>query len=111
MPGFRMITETLPGYQCPGESHPISQAVHLARLASFYPKCRGCAHVNDTGTLSPQLVKLLAQTRRHAHDLSLFTAEGVTGVYLNTLNARQTRDLAAAFGLGLPAESRAGAGD
>jgi len=96
-----MITETLPGYQCPGESHPISQAVHLARLASFYPNCRGCAHVNDTGTLSPQLVKLLTQTRRREHDPSLFSAEGVMGVYLNTLNTAQTRDLAAAFGLGL----------
>jgi len=35
----------------------------------------------------------------------LFTVEGVTGVYLNTLTAPQTRDLAAAFGLGLPRRS------
>ena len=31
----------------------------------------------------------------------MFSAEGVMGVYLNTLNTAQTRDLAAAFGLGL----------
>jgi phosphomannomutase/phosphoglucomutase len=97
-----MIIEPSSGYHCPGESHPISRAIHLARLASFYPMCSGCAHGDDTGTLSPRLVKLLAQTRRRERDLSLFTAEGVTGVYLNTLTAPQTRELAAAFGLGLP---------
>ncbi|HUY32542.1 MAG TPA: hypothetical protein VMV69_07145 [Pirellulales bacterium] len=97
-----MLTEPSTDYRCPGESHPISGAVHLARLASFYPKCRGCAHRDDTGTLSPQFVKLLAQTRRGGRDLSLFTAEGVEGVYLNTLTAPVTRKLAAVFALGLP---------
>ena len=27
-----------PQYVCPGETHAISRAVHLSRLAAFYPK-------------------------------------------------------------------------
>jgi len=40
-----------PTYLCPGEAAPISRAVHLARLAAFYPRCRDCPHCGDVGGL------------------------------------------------------------
>ena len=36
-------------YVCPGETHPISHSIHLARLSSFYSKCRECEHRNEVG--------------------------------------------------------------
>ena len=86
-------------YQCPGEPYPISPAIHLGRLASFYPKCRQCSHCHDTGTLSTEVVKMLDETRRRPVAESLFMAEGISGVYLNDLAPVQARQFAAAFGL------------
>ncbi|MGH7128085.1 MAG: hypothetical protein ACREIV_05925, partial [Planctomycetaceae bacterium] len=84
-------------YVCPGERHPISRPVHLARLAAFYPACRDCPCRGDTGGLPPQTVRRLQSTERRVERASLFTAEGVRGVYLNELNRRKAADLAAAF--------------
>ena len=50
-------------YRCPGQQHPISRAVHLGRLAAFYPACRQCSHRDDTGTLSPRQVEQLQEVR------------------------------------------------
>ncbi|QDT56139.1 Phosphoglucosamine mutase [Caulifigura coniformis] len=36
-------------YVCPGEVHPISRSVHLARLAADYAKCSACPHCSDLG--------------------------------------------------------------
>jgi len=88
-------------YQCPGEPYPISPAIHLGRLASFYPKCRQCSHCHETGTLSTGVVKMLNETRKRTVAESLFTAEGISGVYLNELSPLQARQFAAAFGLSL----------
>ena len=85
-------------YYCPDEPHPISEAIHLGRLASFSPKCRQCPHRDETGTLSSGIVKLLAETRRRAASDSLFGDEGVEGEYLNELSPAQTRQIATAFG-------------
>ena len=93
------------GYCCPDETHPISPAIHLGRLASFYPKCRQCPHRDQTGTLSTGLVKMLTETRRRIVGRSLFAEEGVAGVYLNELSPVETRQLAAAFGLFLSRQS------
>lgn len=88
-------------YRCPGEPYPISRAVHLGRLAAYYPGCRQCPHRDDTGTLSPRRVKRLAETRRRADVPSLFDDEGVAGVYLNEIGPAQAQSLAAAFGVWL----------
>lgn len=85
-------------FQCPGEDYPISRAIHLSRLAAFYPKCRNCPHNTETGNLSPQTVKRLQQTQQQrvsAHNL--FTREGVRGVYLNEINRTQAAHFAGAF--------------
>ena len=98
-----------PRYLCPGEAHPISRAVHLGRLAAFYPGCRQCPHRYDTGTLSPKQVEQLAETSPRGEPRSLFHDEGAGGVYLNDLAPAAARDIAAAFGVAvrLPVGSQA----
>ena len=97
-------------YRCPGQQHPISRAVHLGRLAAFYPVCRQCPHRDQTGTLSPRQVEQLQEVRSHGQPRSLFHDEGAGGVYLNDLAPADARDIAAAFGVAMRGEGR-GAGD
>ena len=84
-------------YRCPGERHPISRAVHLGRLAAFYPACRQCPRRDETGTLSPRRVAQLAETSRRGQPRSLFHEEGAGGVFLNDLSPAVVKDIAAAF--------------
>ena len=101
------VEESLPEthtYRCPAERHPIPRAVHLGRLAAFYPACRQCSHRDDTGTLSPRQVEQLAETKRRGEPRSLFHDEGAGGVYLNDLTPSVARDIAAAFGVMLSEE-------
>jgi phosphomannomutase len=86
-------------YLCPGQRHPIPRAVHLGRLARFYPGCRQCAHRDDTGTLSEKQVVRLVETRLRAAPRSLFHEEGAEGVYRNDLRPGAARDMAAALGV------------
>lgn len=103
--------ETTAVYRCPNETYTISHAIHLGRLASFYPNCRQCPHGDETGTLSKNIVKMLAETRRRAPSPSLFTEEGLAGVYLNDLSPALARQVAAAFGVYLTRRSTAPLGD
>ncbi|MFK7779193.1 MAG: hypothetical protein QM501_13890 [Gimesia sp.] len=85
-------------FQCPGENYPISKAVHLSRLAAFNPICRECPHRTETGNLSPQTVKQLQHIQmKRTSSHSLFTREGVRGVYLNEINRTQAAQIAGAF--------------
>ncbi|WP_417392838.1 hypothetical protein [Gimesia sp.] len=85
-------------FQCPGENYPISKAIHLSRLAAFYPKCRECPHHAHTGNLSPELIERLKQTQHsRASTQKPFTREGVRGVYLNQINRTQAAHFAGAF--------------
>ena len=93
-------------YRCPDELHPITRAVHLGRLAAFYPACRQCPLRDDTGTLSPRQVAQLAETGQQRQTQSVFSDEGVGGVYLNDLTPAAARDIAAAFGVLLRGEGR-----
>lgn len=85
-------------FQCPGEDYPISKAIHLSRLAAFYPKCRDCPHRNETGNLSQQTVKRLQQTQKQrVNSRNIFNDEGVRGVYLNEITRTQAAQIAGAF--------------
>jgi len=97
-------------YRCPGQQHAISRAVHLGRLAAFYPPCRQCPHRDDTGTLSPRQVEQLQEVQASNPPRSLFHDEGAGGVYLNDLTPAAARDVAAAFGILMGGEGR-GMGD
>ena len=76
-------------YICPGQTHPISRAVHLSRLAAFFPDCRNCPLRTDTGHLPKQTIERLQRTERRVPRRSLFSPEGVRGVYLNELTRLQ----------------------
>lgn len=85
-------------FQCPGEDYPISKAIHLSRLAAFYPKCRECPHKEHTGNLSLEIIERLKQTQlSRASTQNPFTSEGVRGVYLNQINRYQAAHIAGAF--------------
>ncbi|MBI3863834.1 MAG: hypothetical protein HY290_18245 [Planctomycetia bacterium] len=84
-------------YRCPGEPYEITESVHLARLAAFYSKCRHCPHapgaeghtLPDRDSPSPAVT--------NAYERSLFTAEGVRGIYLNELTRTTAADIAGAL--------------
>jgi phosphomannomutase len=84
-------------YVCPGESYPITRAVHLSRLAAFFPACRDCPFRSDTGRIPPQTLERLESTVRRVERKSLFTTEGVRGVYLNELTRAKAGEIAAAL--------------
>jgi phosphomannomutase len=86
-----------PQYVCPGESHAISRAVHLSRLAAFYPKCRDCSHRQETGQLPQPQFAEEESARPSVSESSLCTLEGVRGVYLNELTRHKAGEFAAAF--------------
>ena len=90
-------------YRCPGQDYPISRAVHLARMAGFYPGCRACRHGTDTGGLSRRVVRRVEETRTRAREnadkASLFFDEGAVGAYLNDIGPVQARRMAAALGI------------
>jgi hypothetical protein len=91
--------EQVAEYRCPGESYPIDRAMHLARMATFYPMCRECPHRDDTGTHSARLTRRLVETRFRADHAPLFHDGGISGVYLNDIGPSAVRRLAAAMGL------------
>ena len=86
-----------PQYVCPGETHAISRAVHLSRLAAFYPKCRECPHRQEIGQLSQPQFESDDSSEPRESERSLFTLEGVRGVYLNELTRHKAGELSAAF--------------
>ncbi|MCA9093853.1 MAG: hypothetical protein KDA68_10225 [Planctomycetaceae bacterium] len=86
-----------PQYRCPGEQYDISYSVHLARISSGYPLCRNCPHKTETGELSADLLTWLNRSEESKPQRSLFTPEGVRGIYLNELNRKVVGELAAAF--------------
>ena len=86
-----------PQYVCPGEDYSISRAVHLSRLAAFYPKCRECAHRHDTSQLTPQTIEKMDASVQRAGRATLFTDQGVRGIYLNELTASKAGEIAGAY--------------
>ena len=94
---YSLLPTLAPQYVCPGESHAISRAVHLSRLAAFYPKCRECSHRQETGQLPQPQFAEVDSARPSVSERSLFTLEGVRGVYLNELTRQKAGELASAF--------------
>ena len=96
-----LSAESAPAYCCPGETESISRAVHLSRLAAFYPKCRECPHNTDTGSLAVQLKTVKpARSKPTAPAVEpgeLFREEGIRGVYLNVITRTRAEQLTAAF--------------
>ncbi|MEK6257651.1 MAG: hypothetical protein AABP62_03440 [Planctomycetota bacterium] len=91
-------------YVCPGETHPISHSIHLARLSSFYSKCRECEHRHEVGHHAVHPVRASgspvnasdAQVSRTART-SLLETDGVRGIYLNELDRPRAAEWGAAL--------------
>lgn len=84
-------------YLCPGETAPISRAVHLARLAGCYPACRNCEYRGDTGSLTARRVRLIDQAHRHAGSTATSDPEGFGGIVPDGLNVALARSVAQRF--------------
>lgn len=85
-------------FRCPGESYSISRSVHLARLEASYPKCRHCAYRPGTVGEADDLTESREPTgSTNDGSTSLFTTEGVRGIYLNELNRQVSAELAGAY--------------
>jgi phosphomannomutase len=95
-------------FLCPGEKHPISRAMHLARMAEFYEGCRNCEFRNETGTLSEKMVKRLKEAWASGRESAGFHEEGFGGLSPNDLTSSMARQVAAAFGLWLQRLDRIG---
>lgn len=87
-----------PLYQCPGESQPIPEAVHLARLAAFYAGCSDCRFREHTATLSPKTVRLAAALWTHPPASPEWFDEGLRGQPNEGLDGPLVRRVAVAFG-------------
>ena len=84
-------------FTCPGDSHTISRATHLSRLATFFPACRDCVHRSDTGGLAKTTVGRLQKTQHRIARPTLFTDEGVRGVHRNELTRADADRLVSAL--------------
>lgn len=87
-----------PQYRCPDDVHTISRSVHLARLASFYPKCRHCQHRHETGHIAPAVVERIQSVeQQRAPQRSIFEPDGVRGVFLNQITPQAAGQIAGAL--------------
>lgn len=86
-----------PLYRCPGERYDINHSVHLARIASGFPPCRNCPQKSASVELSIESSTGLNRSEKTETQHSLFTSEGVRGVYLNDLDRKWAGELAGAF--------------
>jgi phosphomannomutase len=84
-------------YRCPGETYAVSRAVHLGRLAGYYPSCRDCPRREDTVGLSSRQILRLADVAARAHPPKLFSAEGVGSVAIDDLDTRRAKRIAVEF--------------
>jgi hypothetical protein len=82
-------------YQCPEERSPVSQAVHLGRLASGWSACRDCVWKDDVGDAVRLTATARAETEKHRGIRR--TEFGVRGTYLNTIDRFRSAQLATIF--------------
>lgn len=85
-------------YRCPGEFYDITRAVHLARLAAGYERCATCTHRIEPAEAEASRPRAEGdRAPSPAFRRSLFTAEGVRGVYQNELTRQRAGEIAGAF--------------
>lgn len=84
-------------FQCPGEISPISEGVHLSRLAAFFNKCRNCPSRSDIVRLAPGLRTAWEQLLARRSPDSLFRMDGVRGRVHSDWTEREAAQLAAAY--------------
>ena len=82
-------------YRCPGETSPVSRAVHLGRLASGWSGCRECVWGKDVDSADRFASTELANIEKCQGIRR--TEFGVRGTYLNEIDRFRAAQLATIF--------------
>lgn len=88
-------------YVCPGETIPISHAVHLGRLAQCYPACQACPLNCETGAAEMPVVERLKQKQARQLAEMQRSLGRIRGVYLNQIDRRVAGDIVGQFAANL----------
>ncbi len=91
---MRVLNEAATWFHCPGESHPVTFSVHVARQASGFAACRTCSHNTISGH---GLAAGPSPSGKHSTGRSLITQDGIRGLYLNELDRLRAANWSAAF--------------
>ncbi|HXY34089.1 MAG TPA: hypothetical protein VEI07_07670 [Planctomycetaceae bacterium] len=84
-------------YICPGEKHPISRSVHLARLAAAFHACRECPLRDDGARVAVRDVTVECVEEPRAPKRELFVTEGLRGAFLNAITRQMAEAVASKF--------------
>ncbi|MFZ5829750.1 MAG: hypothetical protein ACOY3P_06670 [Planctomycetota bacterium] len=95
-------------YQCPGDRYAIARAVHLGRLASYYPACRQCEHRFDRAGLSARTETLVREFLEHPQTGCVFAEDTIGGLSPGHLDSARLLQLGRAFGVWLGRARQAG---
>ncbi len=86
-----------PVFLCPGQSQPVSRAVHLARLNAAWSVCDGCEWRNHSEGLATRTIEQTERIREHRLDSLRRTEFGVRGPYVNAIDRSVAADFARIF--------------
>ena len=86
-----------PGFLCPGQSQPVTRAVHLARLNAAWSVCDECEWRHHTEGLAASTIEQTERIRDHRTDGLRRTEFGIRGPYLNSLSRSVAADFARIF--------------
>ncbi|HEV3299571.1 MAG TPA: hypothetical protein VG055_08010 [Planctomycetaceae bacterium] len=84
-------------YICPGESHPISRSVHLARLAAAFPACRECPLRDEGSRIAVRDLASIELDAPPKPQRELIAAGGLRGIFLNAITRRVADTVATRF--------------
>ena len=88
-------------YRCPGEDYDIDRAVHLGRLAEFYPGCRDCAHSHEADALSPEQRQQWVELDSRKTSGPRFRAEGFESVSPGDIDRPTVQQFSTALAIAL----------
>ncbi len=88
------IDVEIKAYICPGDTHPISRSVHLARLAAAFPPCRECPLRDESPRVAVRDLPVVDVDQPIAPKRELISGDGLRGIFLNTIT-RQFADAVA----------------
>lgn len=91
----RPISE--PSFLCPGQSQPVTRAVHLARLNAAWSVCDECEWRHHSEGLATSTIEQTERIRDHRVDGLRRTEFGIRGPYINALNRSVAADFARVF--------------
>jgi len=93
---LKTLTEPRDVYCCPGETLPISNAIHEARLRTQYHKCRTCPHRDDVSTISAESQERIEESWSDRQSHPICRDDGFRGILWNELTPARLARLAAA---------------